>query len=47
LNKKKEEKHISVSEDLHNRLKIIAKKSGRTMRGMLAWIIDKEEKAIE
>ena len=37
------ERHISVSEELHARLKILAKKSGRTMRGMLLVLIKQEE----
>ncbi len=42
LNKTKE-KHISVSEDMHERLKKLAKKQGRTMRGLLNILIAKEE----
>ena len=43
-NKKIKEKHISVSEEMHSKLRLLAKKSGRTMRGMLNVLISQEEK---
>lgn len=39
---KKDEKHISVSEDIHDKLKLLSKKTGRTMRGMLVYMMAKE-----
>jgi macrodomain Ter protein organizer (MatP/YcbG family) len=44
LNKKQREKHISVEEDTHNRLRVLAQKNNRTLRGMLLYLIAKEEK---
>jgi len=47
MNLNKKEKHISVPEGLHTRLRILAKKSDRTMRGVLAHLISKEEKELK
>jgi len=44
MNETKKEKHISVPEDLHKRLQLLAKQNGRTMRGMLSYMISKEER---
>jgi len=33
------EKHISVTEDQHRELKLLAKKTGRTMRGLITILI--------
>ena len=43
MNETNKEKHISVTEDLHKRLQLLAKQHGRTMRGMLAYMMSKEE----
>ena len=43
MNETNKEKHISVPEDLHKRLQLLAKQNSRTMRGMLDYMMAKEE----
>jgi len=41
------DKHISVSAELHDRIKELAKKQGRSMRGLLELLIKEAEKKSE
>jgi len=41
------DKHISVQPELHERIKELAKKQGRSMRGLLDRLVTEEEKKSE
>jgi len=41
--KRPEEKLISVSPEVHEKLKALAKANGRTMRGQLEFMLQQEE----
>lgn len=42
MKSKVEEKHISVTKEIHDKLKHIAKKQNRTMRGVVSMWVEKE-----
>jgi len=41
------DKHISVQPELHERIKELANKQGRSMRGLLDRLVTEEEKKVQ
>lgn len=41
MNKNNKEKHLSLEEDQHEEFRLLAKKEGRTMRGMFSVMMKK------
>jgi predicted HicB family RNase H-like nuclease len=46
MNTKTKEKHVSIFEDDHTRLKIMAEREGRSMRTLIKMMLDEREKGL-